>query len=209
MIYSPKITICAAPISKNNLRNSSSLQSELFAVINTLQNLEKAYIKDLVPAPEYTSQCSKLLVQYKAAFRQVQGREFPDVETFMRKYRLDCPAALERIREQRPIAIKDDKGNKSKTIAETVALFITIMDKLRLGIKSMDELYTDFKDLSDSLDRLSDLPPNFEGKAYISKWLTTLSGMSAADELDDAQVRQMTFDIENTYSEFQKTLKDT
>ena len=63
------------------------MQSELFAVINTLQNLEKAYIKDLVPAAEYTSQCSKLLVQYKAAFRQVQGREFPDVETFMRKFR--------------------------------------------------------------------------------------------------------------------------
>lgn len=181
----------------------------MFAVINTLQNLEKAYIKDLVPAAEYTSQCSKLLVQYKAAFRQVQGREFPDVETFMRKYRLDCPAALERIREQKPIAIKDDKGNKSKTIAETVALFITILDKLRLGIKSMDELYTDIKDLSDSLDRLSDLPPNFEGKARISNWLTTLSGMSAADELDDAQVRQMTFEIENVYTEFSKTLRDT
>ena len=185
------------------------MQSELFAVINTLQNLEKAYIKDLVPAAEYTSQCSKLLVQYKAAFRQVQGREFPDVETFMRKYRLDCPAALERIREQRPISIKDDKGNKSKTIAETVALFITIMDKLRLGIKSMDELYADIKDLSDSLDRLSDLPPDFEGKARVSKWLTTLSGMGAAEELDDAQVRQMTFDLESVYSEFQKTLHDT
>ena len=113
------------------MHHSSFLQSELFAVINTLQNLEKAYIKDLVPAAEYTSQCSKLLVQYKAAFRQVQGREFPDVETFMCKYRLDCPAALERIREQRPIAIKDDKGNKSKTIAETVALFITIMGSVQ------------------------------------------------------------------------------
>ena len=185
------------------------MQSELFAVINTLQNLEKAYIKDLVPAAEYTSQCSKLLVQYKAAFRQVQGREFPDVETFMRKFRLDCPAALERIREQRPISIKDDKGNKSKTIAETVALFITIMDKLRLGIKSMDELYTDIKDLSDSLDRLSDLPPNFEGKVRVSRSLTTLSGMSAADELDEDQVRQMLFDIDNAYSELQKTLQDT
>jgi len=29
----------------------------------------------------------------------------------MRKYRLDCPAALERIKEDRPITIKDDKGN--------------------------------------------------------------------------------------------------
>lgn len=46
-------------------------QAELFAVINTLQCLEKAYIKDCVPAKEYTANCSKLLVQYKAAFKQV------------------------------------------------------------------------------------------------------------------------------------------
>ena len=67
--------------------------------------------------------------------------------------RLDCPAALERIKEERPITIKDDKGNTSKLIADTVALFITIMDKLKLNIHSMDELYTDLKDLSDSLNR--------------------------------------------------------
>ena len=47
-------------------------QAELFAVINTLQCLEKAYIKDAVPAKEYTAHCSKLLVQYKAAFKQVR-----------------------------------------------------------------------------------------------------------------------------------------
>ena len=29
---------------------------------------------------------------------QVQGEEFPTVETFMAKYRLDAPAALERIK---------------------------------------------------------------------------------------------------------------
>jgi ESCRT-I complex subunit VPS28 len=50
-------------------------------------------------------------LQYKAAFRQVQSDEYPTVESFMRKYRLDCPAALERIKEDRPITIKDDKGN--------------------------------------------------------------------------------------------------
>ena len=33
----------------------------------------------------YTAACSKLLVQYKAAFKQVQGTEFPTVEAFMKK----------------------------------------------------------------------------------------------------------------------------
>lgn len=37
--------------------------AELFAVMSTLQCLEKAYIKDCIPSREYTAACSKLLVQ--------------------------------------------------------------------------------------------------------------------------------------------------
>lgn len=106
--------------------------ADLFALVSTLQNLEKAYIRDCVTPQEYTAACSKL-VQYKVAFKLIQGEEYPSIDTFVKKYRLDCPAALERIREDRPITIKDDKGNTSKCIADIVSLFITIMDKLRLG----------------------------------------------------------------------------
>ena len=143
--------------------------AELFAVLTTLQCLEKAYIKDSVSAKEYTSHCSKLLVQYKAAFKQVQGGEVPDVETFCRKYRLDCPAALERIREDRPITIKDDKGNTSTLIAQTVAIFITCMNKLELGLKSKDELFTDVLDLSENLNTLSDLPSDSEQNRFVGR----------------------------------------
>merc|ERR1712112_39327 len=86
--------------------------------------------------------------------KQVQGDEYPTVEAFMAKYRLDAPAALERIKEDRPITIKDDKGNTSKLIAEIVALFITAMDKLKLDIRSMDELHGEMKDLGDSASYL-------------------------------------------------------
>lgn len=62
--------------------------ADLYAVIKTLQALEKAYIRDCVTAKEYTAACSKLLVQYKAAFRQVQGDEYPSVEAFIKKFRV-------------------------------------------------------------------------------------------------------------------------
>lgn len=180
--------------------------AELFAVLTTLQCLEKAYIKDCVPAKEYTSQCSKLLVQYKAAFRQVQGDEVPDIETFCRRYRLDCPAALERIREDRPITIKDDKGNTSKLIAEIVALFITTLDKLRMDIKSMDEHFSDCKDLCDNLSTLSILPSDFEGRIKVEKWLNVLKQMNVSDELTENQVREMIFDYEAAYQALNKIL---
>lgn len=62
--------------------------AELYALINTLQNLEKAYIWDCITPQEYTASCSKLLVQYKVAFKQVQSDEFP-VSMRLMIYRID------------------------------------------------------------------------------------------------------------------------
>jgi ESCRT-I complex subunit VPS28 len=42
----------------------------------------------------YTAACSKLLVQYKAAFKQVQNEEFPTVERFMKKYKVIIATVL-------------------------------------------------------------------------------------------------------------------
>ncbi|KAL3869354.1 hypothetical protein ACJMK2_042046 [Sinanodonta woodiana] len=188
-------------------RENYDNMADLYAVINTLQCLEKAYIKDAVHPKEYTAACSKLLVQYKAAFKQVQ-KDFPTVELFMKKYRLDCPAALERIKEEKPITIKDDKGNTSKCIADIVSLFITVMDKLRLEIRAMDEIQPDLKELNETMSRLSLLPPDFEGKEKVKQWLNTLSGMLASQELDDSQVRQLLFDLESSYNAFNRVLHD-
>ncbi|OWF34845.1 vacuolar protein sorting-associated protein 28 homolog [Mizuhopecten yessoensis] len=182
--------------------------ADLYAVINTLQSLEKSYIKDAVQPREYTGACSKLLVQYKAAFKQVQSDEFPNVETFMKKFRLDCPAALERIKDDRPITIKDDKGNTSKCIADIVSLFITVMDKLRLEIRAMDEIQPDLKELMETMSRLSIVSSEFEGKVKVKTWLDTFNGMSASEELDDNQVRQMLFDLDSAYNAFNRLLHD-
>jgi ESCRT-I complex subunit VPS28 len=136
----------------------------------------------------------------------VQGDEFPTVDTFVKKFRLDCPAALERIKENRPITIKDDKGNTSKCIADIVSLFITLMDKLRLEIKAMDELHPELRDLVDTMNRLSLIPSDFDGKEKVSTWLATLNEMQASDELSESQVRQLLFDLESSYASFNNLL---
>lgn len=187
-------------------REKHDNMAELYAVVCTLQHLEKAYMRDCVRAQEYTAACSRLLVQYKVAFKQVQADEFPNIEAFVAKYRLDCPAALERIRENKPNLIKDDKGNTNKYIAEIVSLFITLMDKLRLEFRAMDMIQPELRDLRDTMDRLSMLPDDFEGKLKVQEWLDKLSEMSASDELSEAQVRQLVFDLETSYGAFNKFL---
>lgn len=211
-------------------REKHDNQADLYAVVNTLQHLEKAYIRDCVTPKEYTAACSKLLVRYRAAFKQVikprlmyftitvnisfvrlqvQSDQFPTIDAFARAFRLDCPAALERIKEDRPITIKDDKGNTSKCIADIVSLFITLMDKLRLEIKAMDQLHPDLRDLVDTMNRLSILPSDFDGKEKVAEWLQTLNNMSASDELSDTQVRQLIFDLETSYNAFNKILHNS
>ncbi|GIX76538.1 vacuolar protein sorting-associated protein 28 homolog [Caerostris extrusa] len=148
--------------------------ADLYSVINTLQCLEKAYIKDCV-TPK----------------------------------RLDCPAAIQRIKEDRPITIKDDKGNTSKCIADIVSLFITILDKLRLEMKSMDELQPDLRELYDTMCRLNLVPADFEGKQKVHDWLQTMSQMAASDELTESQVRQFIFDLESAYSSFNRLLHES
>lgn len=49
-------------------------------------------------------------------------------------------------------------------------------------------------------------PPHPTHPPATSRRLQTLSGMSASDELDDSQVRQMLFDLESAYNAFNRFL---
>lgn len=199
-----EIKLFRLPSERENYDNLA----DCYSVMNTIQHLEKAYIKDAITSKEYTAACSKLLCQYRAAFKQID-KQFSSCEQFLRKYRFECPAALERIRDDRPITIKDDKGNTHACIADIVAGFITILDKLRLGIKSMDDLLPDVRELHELMGRLTIIPTSYEGTKRVNNWIEVMSRMSASDDLDETQVRQMTFDLDTSFQEFNKMLRET
>ncbi len=87
-----------------------------------------------------------------------------------------------------------------------VKLFITLMDKLRLGIKANDELQPDLRELIDAMTRLSKLPADFEGKQKIQKWHSQFQSMSASDEIDETQSRNMLLDLETAYYAFNQAI---
>ncbi|NXQ87565.1 VPS28 protein, partial [Nyctibius grandis] len=131
--------------------------AELFAVVKTLQALEKAYIKDCVSPNEYTAACSRLLVQFKAALKQVQGSEISSIDDFCRKFRVSRGGA------GRP-------GGVVVAPNPLPQLFITVMDKLRLEIRAMDEIQPDLRELMETMNRMSHLPPDFEGRQKVNQW---------------------------------------
>lgn len=83
------------------------------------------------------------------------------------------------------------------------------MDKLKLEIKAMDEIHPDMRELMDTMNRLSLLSSDFEGKVKVNTWLQTLAGMQASDELTDTQVRQLVYDLDSSYQAFNRILHST
>ena len=82
--------LCAQEVKLTNTRAERDLQdslAELFSIIVTLDELEKAFIKDAVPETEYTDICERSLRQYKALLAdETIAREFQGIEEFKAKF---------------------------------------------------------------------------------------------------------------------------
>lgn len=180
-------------------------RANLFSIIQTIQALEIAYIKDAVSPKDYHQACLKLLEQSKAALGLVK-QSFNGVDEFVKRYHMECPAALQRIRDGKPLAIHEENRNESRLIADVVSMFLTLLDRLRLDIMANDQLQPDVKDLLDAMDKMRSLPKDFEGRKAVQRWLDVLKDMSASDELTADQARQMVFDVEGAYNDFNKFL---
>jgi len=191
--------------SNNREREMFDNMADLYSIIKTTEALEKAYVRDAVSADDYKKQCAKLITQFRAAQNLVKDY-VPDVRKFMVDYRLDCKAAIKRlIEEGLPIdGGKVDDGGIN--IAQTVQFFITAMDSLKLNMIAVDQIHPLLNDLFESLCKVSTLPPDWDGKIKIKNWLIQLHKMKASDTLNEEQVRQMLFDLENAYNAFHKSL---
>jgi ESCRT-I complex subunit VPS28 len=65
---------------------------ELFSIIVTLDELEKAFLKDAIPEAEYTDICERSLRQYKALLAdETIANEFKDLEEFKAKWDVSYP----------------------------------------------------------------------------------------------------------------------
>ena len=98
------------------------------------------------------------------------------------------------------------QSSNPKVIAETVQLFITMMDSLKLNMVAVDEIHPILKDLVESLHRCH-VDNSFDGGPRVEKWLLELNNRSASDELNEEEIRQFLFDLENSYNSLYRALK--
>ncbi|XP_008806759.2 vacuolar protein sorting-associated protein 28 homolog 1-like [Phoenix dactylifera] len=188
--------------------------ADLYAIIKTAEKLEKAYVRDLVSSAEYEAECLKLIAQFKTLSSSLRDA-VPSVERFADAYKMDCPAALNRLLVSGVPATVEHRASSASSsassasaVAECVQHFITAMDSLKLNMVAVDQVHPLLSDLSSSLAKLGGgiLPPDFEGRVKVREWLARLAKMGAADELTEQQARQLHFDLESSYNAFMAAL---
>ncbi|KAK4195824.1 vacuolar protein sorting-associated [Triangularia verruculosa] len=202
--------------------------AEIFSIIVTLDELEKAFLKDAIPEADYTEICERALKQYKSLVAdEAVARAFVGLEEFKAEWDLEVPRATERIRVGMPSTAVDASaghlgggsgggGNGSKSensggknpsgqlILEATQDFITFLDALKLGLLAKDQLHPILTDVIQSVNKVTDR--DFENRGKIIQWLITLNQMKATEELSEDQARELELDINSAYQGFKSTL---
>lgn len=145
----------------------------------------------------------------------LQSQRF-DIDTFTRQFDMSCQAALNRLKIGVPATVEHAAGNggddgggggmmTAKSVAETVQAFITLMDALKLDMRAVDHLHPLMGELLQSLNKIGAVAIDSH-RQRLRQWLITLNQLRASDELDDAQVRQLIFDLEQAHAAFYRAL---
>ncbi|EIM19388.1 vacuolar protein sorting-associated protein 28 [Wallemia mellicola CBS 633.66] len=191
-----------------NERDKYENLATLFGIIQSLDYLERAYVRDSINQSEYSPACVKLLAQFKTILKLVAGDIAGSVDEFMAEYKMDCPAAAHRLHVGVPATVEhsaEEGVETGKWVAETTQCFITFMDALRLNLRAKDQLHPMLTDLMSVYSRFKG-SSEWEGRPKLVGWLISLNKMKAADEITDEQSRQMLFDVDHAYNEFFRSL---
>ncbi|KAK3309699.1 vacuolar protein sorting-associated [Chaetomium strumarium] len=190
--------------------------AEIFSIIVSIDELEKAFLKDAIPEADYSEICERSLKQYKSLLAdETVAKAFVGLEEFKSEWGLEVPRATERIRVGMPstavtassgsAAASAPTGNTSGAlILEATQDFITFLDALRLGLLAKDQLHPLLTDVIQSVNKVTDR--DFENRGKIVQWLITLNQMRATEELSEEQARELELDINSAYQGFKSTL---
>lgn len=194
-------------------RREVDKDANLYSLIRTCEYLERAFVNGSLPGEFYEKKCADILTQFKTLQTALKSHH-PDISQFMKQNNMDCPLAAERLLGTGIAATKlhqqgsIDANNESLYVFESSQHLTTVMDALKLNMRSVDELVPPFKEMLSSFSKISSLPPDLDGLDKLKEWCYTLNRMSASDELGEVQARQFAMDLENTYNAFHKWLRE-
>ena len=75
-------------------------------------------------------------------------------------------------------------------------------DLIEMNMVAMENLAPAVRECYTSMQKYPKYPVNFKGVLKLEQWNGKLSEMKAIDKLTEDELKQLKFDIDNTYDEF-------
>ena len=194
-------------------------KADLYAILTGLEHLEGAFLRDSVTSAQYTTHCNRFLSQFKT-WMDVHKSLIQSVDSFVLEAGLNVPAAVNRIKVGIPATAvhgghdtaADTSGLATVDLAEK---FITTFDVTRLALSAdepkleVEGIYSYITDLLDSLSKYPGLPADHDIKMKIQTWVQFCANKpNCYYEFTLQEIRQLSFDLEQSYSSFRKFVAD-
>ena len=143
----------------------------------------------------------------------------PDLYAFFDAYGARVPSARRRLDVGVPATLEHHTSsgrggrghnngyeNEARYVAEATHCFITVLDTLKLDMRAKDQVAPALGDLLVALHKVTRVPKDFAGTTCVRKWMSKLDTMRASESLNEDEVRELLYEVENAYSEFMRIL---
>jgi len=208
-VKKPEVRLYSNPAERSKWDN----YADLYALIMAAERLETIWIRHIITDEEYEPEMQRLIKQYRAQRVCLSEEYGENFEKFFDDYCRDCRTAKNRLLSGLPATVdnggvKQDFRQVQYNISQATQEFITMQDALELGLNAVDQLQPQLTGLMEALNNLSIMNADHLAKQTIRQWVKKLNGMSASEELQENDIRQLKLDLEKSYGAFQQLLRN-
>ena len=194
-------------------RKQAEELADFYSIFRATESIEIAYQRDAIAQDSYTEACTKLIGQFRDAERTLLATDkMRDTAGFIGEYhlRVDCPKAVYRLVIAGVPATEEHVSKQGRDdqvhVFDTTSAIITALDTMKMDFRAVDQILPPISDICTLLGRVRGMKPGLEPMLRMNGWLQKLSSMRAVDVLDEDQARQLSLDLDTSYSDFKTFL---
>eukprot|EP00056_Hartaetosiga_gracilis_P016304 m.4613 g.4613 ORF g.4613 m.4613 type:complete len:209 (+) comp3941_c0_seq1:1509-2135(+) len=179
-------------------------KENIFEILLTLNLIETALGRDSISQAAYVKECRKLLSRMTM---MQQGCGVDNLSAFAEEYKMNVPLALRRIELQEPASFDNkDDTNALQFVMATTETMLSIEDAIQLEDYSIETLRPEVQNLVNNLSSsVVALPQKHVDTLKI--WGVKMSALSASDEIDEEEGRQLGLDVREAREAMSHALK--
>lgn len=93
-------------------------------------------------------------------------------------------------------------GNLKQRVFDITTKFIMANDVLALGMTSIDQVAPGVRDVQQALQNYPNMPASYTGLKSLTKWVQVLEQKKATDNLNENEMRELKYDLEQALQQF-------